>query len=190
MVWSFSEWIMPCCCRRCILHMKSQSRYGNWHVMCSLCMQMAGGGDDNFTEKNWKKNVENLKIHGDVLAGGLEMNPSSIIIVLLWEMKVKLSTSNRFEANFTWEKRRKTKCPASLDPPPPPSLAVRPVRPKSTLEILAKKGGYSFFILIWGSMEEKKTFKNDFTFSLGWSIHYYTLKLYLYVYFHYFFSPF
>ena len=30
-------------------------------------MQMAGGGDDNFTEKNWKKNVENLKIHGDVL---------------------------------------------------------------------------------------------------------------------------
>ena len=69
-------------------------------------MQMAGGGDDNFTEKNWKKNVENLKIHGDVLAGGdrlggLEMNPSSIIIVLLWEMKVKLSTSNRFEANFT-----------------------------------------------------------------------------------------
>ena len=64
-------------------------------------MQMAGGGDDNFTEKNWKKNVENLKIHGDVQAGGLEMNPSSIIIVLLWEMKVKLSTSNRFEANFT-----------------------------------------------------------------------------------------
>lgn len=64
-------------------------------------MQMAGGGDDNFTEKNWKKNVENLKIHSDVLAGGLEMNPSSIIIVLLWEMKVKLSTSNRFEANFT-----------------------------------------------------------------------------------------
>ena len=66
MVWSFSEWIMPCC-RRCILHLKSQSRYGNWHVLCSLCMQMAGGGDDNFTEKNWKKNVENLKIHGDVL---------------------------------------------------------------------------------------------------------------------------
>ena len=63
-------------------------------------------------KKNWKKNVENLKIHGDVLAGGLEMNPSSIIIVLLWEMKVKLSTSNRFEANFTWEKRRKTECPA------------------------------------------------------------------------------
>ena len=28
------------------------------------------------------------------------------------EMKVKLSTSNRFEANFTWEKRRKTECPA------------------------------------------------------------------------------
>ena len=50
MVWSFSEWIMPCC-RRCILHLKSQSRYGNWHVLCSLCMQMAGGGDDNFTEK-------------------------------------------------------------------------------------------------------------------------------------------
>ena len=75
--------------------------------MCSLCMQTAGGGDDNFTEKNWKKNVENLKIHGDVLeeTGSarrtVEMNPSSIIIVLLWEMKVKLSTSNRFEANFT-----------------------------------------------------------------------------------------
>ena len=190
MVWSFSEWIMPCCCcRRCILHMKSQSRYGNWHVMCSLCMQMAGGGDDNFTEKNWKKNVENLKIHGDVLAGGLEMNPSSIIIVLLWEMKVKLSTSNRFEANFTWEKRRKTKCPASLDPPPPPSLAVRPVRPKSTLEILAKKGGYSFFILIWGSMEEKNLQK-WFYFFFGEINSLLYFKIILYVYFHYSFFLF
>ena len=189
MVWSFSEWIMPCCRRRCILHLKSQSRYGNWHVMCSLCMQMAGGGDDNFTEKNWKKNVENLKIHGDVLAGGLEMNPSSIIIVLLWEMKVKLSTSNRFEANFTWEKRRKTKCPASLDPPPPPSLAVRPVRPKSTLEILAKKGGYSFFILIWGSMEEKKPSKMILLF-LWWDQFTIILQNHIICIFSLFFFPF
>ena len=86
-----------------------------WKLTCYVFTMHANGGR-GWWQFHGKKLEEECREFENPWwragSGGLEMNPSSIIIVLLWEMKVKLSTSNRFEANFTWEKRRKTECPA------------------------------------------------------------------------------
>ena len=163
-----------------------------WKLTCYVFTMHANGGR-GWWQFHGKKLEEECREFENPWwragSGGLEMNPSSIIIVLLWEMKVKLSTSNRFEANFTWEKRRITKCPASPDPPPPPpSLAVRPIH---TGYFFLKKVDF-FFIIDLSFEERKKTLQKWFYFFLmGRSIHFYMnlKKNYVCIY-SLFFSPF
>ena len=91
-----------------------------WKLTCSVFTMHANGGRGWWQFHGKKTGRRMSRIWKSMVTcwrrpaarRTVEMNPSSIIIVLLWEMKVKLSTSNRFEANFTWEKRRKTECPA------------------------------------------------------------------------------
>ena len=162
-----------------------------WKLTCYVFTMHANGGR-GWWQFHGKKLEEECREFENPWwragSGGLEMNPSSIIIVLLWEMKVKLSTSNRFEANFTWEKRRITKCPAfswSSSAAAQPRCSAYP-----HWMFLLKKVDYFFYN--WSELRGKeKTFKNDFIFSLGRSIQFFheLKKNYVCIY-SLFFSPF